>query len=80
MKVWVTKYALTQGLFEMNAEIVNRGELHIYAKGKTPMGRNLFTREWTKTREEAVTKAEAMRTARLKQLKAAIKKMQDKTF
>jgi hypothetical protein len=80
MKVWVTKYALTQGLFEMNAEIIDRGARHVYAKGKTPTGHSLFTREWTKTREEAVAKAEKMKTARIASLKRSIKNMQDKTF
>lgn len=80
MKVWVTKYALTQGLFEMNAELVDRGPHHIYAKGKTPTGNALFTREWFATREEAVVKAEKMKAARIKALKGAITKTKAKTF
>lgn len=79
-KVWVTKYALTQGLFEMNAEIVDRGVRHVYAKGVTPSGHSLFTREWVKTKEEAVAKAEKMKAARIASLKRSIKKMQEKTF
>lgn len=80
MKVWVTKYALTQGLFEMNAEIINRGTHHVYAKGKGPTGGNIFTREWTKTREEAVEKAEKMKKARITSLKRSIANLQTKTF
>lgn len=80
MKVWVTKYALTQGLFEMNAEIVNRGAKHVYAKGKGPNGGHIFTREWTNTRAEAVLKAEQMRKARIRSLKRAIANMQAKSF
>jgi hypothetical protein len=80
MKVWVTKYALTQGLFEMNAEIIDRGARHVYAKGKGPNGGSIFTREWTKTREEAVAKAEAMKNARIRSLKRSITKLQTKTF
>lgn len=80
MKVWVTKYALTRGLFEMNAEIIDRGAKHVYAKGKGPSGGHIFTREWTKTREEAIEKAEKMKKARITSLKRAITKMQAKTF
>lgn len=80
MKVWITKYALTQGLFEMNAEIIDRGVKHVYARGKTPTGHSLFTREWTKTREEAVEKAEKMKKARIASLKRSITNMQAKTF
>jgi hypothetical protein len=80
MKVWVTKYALTTGLFEMTAEIIDRGPRHIYAKGKGPAGGSIFTREWVKTREEAVTKAETMKEARIKSLKRTIIKLQAKKF
>ena len=80
MKVWVTKYALTQGLFEMNAEILDRGAKNVYAKGKGPSGGHIFTREWTKTRDEAVEKAEKMRKARISSLKRAITNMRAKKF
>ena len=80
MKVWITKYALTKGLFEINAEIIDRGAKHVYAKGKSPSGDSIFTREWANTRAEAVIKAEAMKKARVASLKRAIAKMQAKTF
>jgi hypothetical protein len=79
MKVWITKYALTQGLFEMNAEMCDHGS-KVYAKGKAPGGGSIFTREWTKTRAEAVLKAEAMRKARIASLKRSIANMQAKSF
>lgn len=75
MKVWITKFALTKGLFEMNAEILNNK----YASGKHE-GAALFTRDWVRTRAEATVAAESMRVARIASLKKSIAKLEKLTF
>ncbi len=75
MKVWITKYALTKGLFEMNAEIVSDK----YASGKHE-GMSLFTRDWARTRAEAVASAEDMRVARIASLKKSVAKLEKLKF
>ena len=75
LKVWITKYALTKGLFEMEAEIVD-GK---YASGKYESIR-LFTRDWAHTLAEAVKVAEDMRTRRIASLKKSIVKLERLNF
>lgn len=76
MKVWITKYALTTGIFEMNAEIVD-GK---YASGKTPRGGAIFTREFAKSAAEAAKKGDAMRKSRIASLKKSIAKLEKLKF
>lgn len=77
MKVWITKYALTTGLFEIDAEIVDG----TYASQiRANRGSGHFTREWTRTREEALVVAENMRKKRIASLEKSIKKLQKLRF
>ncbi len=76
MKVWITKYALTRGLFEIDAKVDGK-----YASGPDPAGNwKIFTREWTKTREEAVKVAEQMKTRRIASLRRSMKKLEEMKF
>ncbi len=65
-KVWITKYALTKGLFQVEAEIVDG----VYAS----VGM-LFTREWVETEEEAREKFEVMRKRKIERLRRATTKI-----
>lgn len=76
MKVWITRYALTQGLFQIDAEIVDG----IYASGRTLTGDRIFTRDWAKTPEDALAKAHEMRRLRIASLKRSITKLAAKCF
>ena len=82
MKVWITRYALTQGIFEANVDLVpaSHNPKITYAEGKSAAGGQFFTHEWTKTREEAVEKAQEMRTKRIAALKKAITKLEKMKF
>ena len=71
MKVWITKYALTQGLFEMDAEIVDSK----YASGKSN-GYSIFTTDWTRTRTEAEVIANNMKQAKIASLKKQLAKLE----
>lgn len=76
MKVYVTKYALTQGVFACEAEathspsIVTCGRAAYHGEG----------RDWHRTWESALARAEKMRTERLRSLKASIAKLEKTAF
>jgi len=85
MKVWISKYALTQGIFEKDAEDCenSRGEL----KGMIKYHENGFTvhfhgegNEWHRTKEEAIKKAEEMRLKKIESHKKAIIKLEKMKF
>lgn len=80
MKVWITKYSLTQGIIEAEATIssIGNGEMiellkdngnvcgiYFYGKGK----------EWHELLEEAVVKFEEMRDKKIVSLQKQIEKL-----
>lgn len=83
MKIFVTKYALTQGILVMEAEQKNEHLVLIPAGNN---GVNFFCSqyfhrgEWFKTREEAIVKAEDMRQRKLRSLQKQITKLQKIQF
>lgn len=85
MKVWITKYALTKGIFE--AEIsddcididrsgnmiqVKDGRFAVYYHGKG--------KEWNKNKESAIKMADEMRKKKIESLKKQIKKLENMKF
>lgn len=75
--VWITQYALTEGLFQLDVRMCHGrdSEAKPYAKRGA-----LFTRGWVETYEEAVAVAEAMRVAHLRSLARQIEKLMKATF
>ena len=81
MKVWITKYALTEGIFEVDAEF-REGDTMIsyklddrysqYAHGEG--------REWCATEAAAKERAEDMRKARIASLRKSIAKLEKLRF
>ena len=78
MKLYITKYALASGIKEIEGEIskddqcVNGRGLWGYFHGEG--------REWHRTREAAIARAEDMRKAKLQSLKRAIYRLENMTF
>lgn len=82
MKVCITKYALTQGIFEIEAErctdIDNdmieqtntRWQTYYHGEGK----------DWHLTKESAIKKAEEMREKKIKTLKKQLDKLEHLKF
>ena len=76
MKVWNSKYALTKGLTAHNAEdcgggMVKIGPLwYLHGEGK----------EWHRTKESAVARAEQMRQQKIASLKKQIAKLENMRF
>ena len=71
MKVWITKYALTQGILEMEANQV--GEEII----QTEDGESFYDGEWYKTKEEAQSIAKSMKEVEIKKLENKLRKLRN---
>ena len=80
MKVWITKYALTAGIIETElAEICQWGMI----RADIGMASNYFQaegREWHKTKESALRRAEIMKANKLDSLRAQIAKVEAINF
>jgi hypothetical protein len=82
MQVYITKYALTQGIYKAKVEDCGGGMV------KTPGsftegGGQCFHgegRDWHRTREEAVKRANEMRDKRIKSLAKSMKKLERMEF
>ncbi|MGL4965667.1 MAG: hypothetical protein ACRC67_30880 [Inquilinus sp.] len=77
MKVWITKYALTRGIQEVEAE--HRGDDVVLPKGNGFWG-VIAKPHWHETREAAVARAEAMRKKRINTLKKQIARLAKMEF
>ena len=78
-EVWITKYALTQGIFKLIArkthsenmiEVETQRGSYYHGEGK----------EWHLTKESAITYAENMRLKKIESLKKAIVKLEELDF
>ena len=78
-KVYITKYALTQGIYEMNVD-------HMSDDGDTVYGKawNEFYhgngKEWHYTKEGAIKRAEELRIKKIQSLKKQIEKLKSLKF
>lgn len=79
MKVWITKYALTDGIIEAEGEPY--GLEWVSASWDNGCLCNNFEQgEWFDTRERAILKAEEMRQKKIECLKNQIKKLEEMRF
>ena len=83
MKVWITKYALSQGIYTHdNVEVcadINPNMIHCPgAPGE--MASVYHGKEWWKTEAEARAQAEKMRKDKIESLKKAIAKLEKLKF
>lgn len=79
MKVWISKYALTTGLYEVEVELSNTFPGMVYEK-KNMVFYHGEGREWHRTKEGAVKRAEEMRIRKINSLKKQIKKIENMKF
>lgn len=82
MKVWITKYALTRGVFE--AEVEERESGMVKLVGPRPIGHGICfhaeNRDWHRTFESALKRCEVMRAAKLKSLEKQVAKIRALDF
>jgi len=75
-KVWISKYALTRGLYMEEVE-----STHVESMVSIPNGIMCFHKPgWHETKEEAIAQAEKMRQAKLKSLQKQIDKLTKTKF
>lgn len=82
MHVWITKYALTTGITEADAEICSsstEGRM-IEVPSKLCYGSYFHRPDWHETREAAVNRAEVMRQKKLASLKKQISRLEALSF
>lgn len=72
-KIYVTKYALTTGIFEVDAKVLDG--MASYKRGDSYLMEFAHRDEFHLTREAAVAKAEEIRIKKLKSLNKQIKKI-----
>lgn len=77
MRAWITKYALTDGVFEVDGEATQSGCLR-YKSGDYYSF--VSGGDWHPTREQAVARAEDMRIRKLKSLDNQIKRVSSLRF
>jgi len=87
MKVWVTKYALTEGILELEAQDTHPLKIGIwvrYAETSANAGFGTYLygegKEWHRTREAAVKRAEEMRQAKIKSVRKQLAKLEEMRF
>ena len=85
MKVWITKYALSEGIKEVEAELcLDTDKTGNMIKCELISGFNSYFhgegRDWHKTREAAIKKAEEMRQKKIESLKKQLQKLEKMRF
>ena len=76
MKVWITKYALTTGIIETEAEECGYDMIHVPGADVTHSYYHKEGKEWHRTKEAAITRAQEMRRAKISSLKKQIDKLE----
>ena len=76
MKVFITKYALTKGIIELDGEI--KGDY--FSTKQRGFHELFFNKEFYLTREEAVNNSEERRIKKLQSLDNQIKKLSELNF
>lgn len=86
MKVWITKYALTQGIYE--AEVINNclttdpsgNMIEVKEKNKINSYYHEKGKEWHETKESAIKRAEEMRRKKIASLRKQIERLDKMKF
>lgn len=82
MKIWITKYALTVGLFEVETKKEPDGGSAVYRREGAAYDEYVYGegKQWTRTKEAAIARAEDLRKAKIKSLRKAIAKIEAMKF
>lgn len=86
IKVWISKYALTQGIEEKNAVVcsnINIDMIEIVNTEKHFIGNEYYHgegKEWHKTKEEAIKRAEELRLKKIKSVEKQLEKLKSLKF
>lgn len=82
IKAWITSHALTRGIIDVDAVVVRDDEssrMISYRRGSAYTV-YVYGKDWHRTREAAVKRAEEMRLAKIKSLRRQIEKLEKLRF
>ena len=79
MKVWITKYAMTSRIKEIECEDCENGAVK-ETENPFPTFYHDEGKEWHRTKESAIQKAEEMRHKKIASLKKQIEKLEEMRF
>ena len=79
MNVWITKYAMTRGIKEIECEDCENGAVK-EIENPLPTFYHGEGKEWHRTKESAIQKAEEMRQKKIASLKKQIEKLEGMRF
>lgn len=82
MKVWISKYALTQGVYAIDAELCGQSSPNMIRdlNNRSGYGGYFYRPDWHETEDAAIVRAETMRDSKLISLRKQIVKLQAKKF
>lgn len=80
MKVWITKYALTKGIFETDVEVCREINPDMVKQTGIQWPQYFHKPHWHESWGDAAAQAERMRQAKLKSLKKQIAKLEAMRF
>lgn len=78
IKAWITKYALTSGIQVVDAEIHPDGQGDMIMYGR--FYEHAFGKDWHRTPENALARAEEMRKKKIELLRKNIERLERITF
>ena len=77
IKAWVTKYALTNGIKSFPGKVCHNISSEMFRYGT--LG-SAYGKDWHRTSETAIARAEEMRKAKIASLKKSIEKLEKLEF
>ena len=82
MKVWISKFAFSKGIYELDVEPSLTSPSMVVCKyaNSFPEYFHGEGKEWHRTRDSAVRKAEEMRTRKIAALKRQLSKLEKLSF
>jgi len=80
-KVWITRYALTEGIYEKEAKVcINVSEDMIEVIGSNGMYFHGEGKDWHRTKESAIKRAEEMRKKKITSVEKQLQRLKDMKF
>lgn len=81
MKVWISKYALTLGIYEVDGETSTQApSVFVVRTGELGHKEYFHGKDWHTSHAAAVVQAEKMRQRRIKSLNESLTKLNAKRF
>jgi hypothetical protein len=80
MKVWITQYALTKGILELEAEVSSASAQMVTSKNENGYVGHFHKPHWHERKQDAIDFSNGMRLRKIAGLKKQITKLENLTF